>query len=126
MTRFVGSWMSRDQRADMWKRWKDGETVTSIAGSLGKRPGNICQVLAARGGIAPVPPKRADRTLTMANREDISRGLAMGWSLRAIARSLARSVSTVCREVGRHGGREAYRACDADEAAWASAWLPHR
>ena len=126
MTRFIGSWMSRAQRADMWKRWKEGETVTSIAGVLGKLPGNVYQVLAAGGGIAPVPPKRADHTLTLANREDISRGLAKGWSMRAIARALARPASTICREVGRHGGREAYRACDADEAAWASAQRPKK
>jgi hypothetical protein len=59
-------------------------------------------------------------------REEISRGLASGSSIRAIAKDLERTVSTVSREVVRHGGRPAYRASQADSQAWESALRPKR
>jgi IS30 family transposase len=62
--------------------------------------------------------------LSFAERESISRGLAAGWSLRAIARELGRAPSTISREVARHGGRNRYRAAKADQSAWKSARRP--
>src|SRR5258707_5851356 len=79
-----------------------------------------------RGGIVPAARRRSALTLTLAEREDISRGIASGSSIRAIAKSLERAVSTVSREVARHGGRARYRASDADQQAWESALRPKR
>ena len=76
------------------------------------------------GGIAPVARRRSLLTLTLAEREDISRGIASGSSIRQIAKGLQRAVSTVSREVARHGGRPQYRANDADQQAWESALRP--
>lgn len=106
------------QRQDVWRRWKHGQSLSEIARSLGKAPGSIHDFLSANGGIAPPPRSRSERSLTLAEREEISRGLAAGESLRAIARSLDRPASTVSREVARHGGRDRYRAGLADRRAW--------
>jgi transposase, IS30 family len=62
-------------------------------------------------------PQRSPLRLSLAEREEISRGLAAGRSVRAIARGIGRSPSTVCRKVAANGGRERYRACDADRRA---------
>ena len=59
-------------------------------------------------------PRRSALRLSLAEREEISRGLAAGQSVRAIARTVGRPASTVCREVAANGGRERYRACAAD------------
>jgi IS30 family transposase len=80
----------------------------------------VCCCLAS-GGITPAARRRSGRALTLAEREDISRGIASGSSIRAIASGLDRAASTVSREVTRHGGRSAYRALDADKQAWKSA-----
>ena len=67
------------------------------------------------------PPRvrcRAARQLSLVEREEISRGLAQGRSLRSIAAGLGRSPSTVCREVNRNGGRRRYRALRAEDRAW--------
>ena len=78
------------------------------------------------GGIAPPARRRSRLSLTLEEREDISRGIASDSSIREIARLLKRSASTVSREVARHGGRPAYRAHDADRRAWMSALRPKR
>src|SRR5579862_4160652 len=76
-------------------------------------------LLARHGGIAPAARRRSPRVLTLAEREDISRGIAGGASLRQIAKRLSRAASTISREVARHGGRAPYRANRADQQAWA-------
>jgi IS30 family transposase len=81
-------------------------------------------MLAQHGEIAPAVRRRSLLTLTLAERETISRGIGCGWSIRAIAKGLRRAVSTVSREVARHGGRPPYRASDADQKAWESALRP--
>jgi hypothetical protein len=68
-------------------------------------------------GFSPQLRRRSRLALTLAEREDISRGIASGSSIRDIAQGLHRAASTVGREVTRHGGRPAYRAHDADEQA---------
>jgi IS30 family transposase len=83
-------------------------------------------VLLPRGGIPPFARRRSQLALRLAEREDISRGIASGSSIREIASRLERAVSTVSREVTRHGGRPAYRAHDADRQAWVSALRPKR
>jgi IS30 family transposase len=96
----------------------------AIGRAVYKDHGSIQFLLSQHGGIAPSVRRRAQRTLTLAEREDISRGIASGLSIREIARRLQRAVSTVSREVARHGGRPLYRASEADQRAWKSAQRP--
>lgn len=124
MARIGRPGMSDAQKREVWRRWKRGQSLSEIGRALGKVPGSVHGVVAANGGFVPVPRKRADGALTLAEREEISRGLARGESLRAIAERLGRAPSTVGREVGRHGGRKGYRAAAADERAWDNARRP--
>jgi IS30 family transposase len=112
------------QRADMWNRWKAGQSLHAIGRALGKDQHVIYFLLARHGGITPAARRRSRRVLTLAEREDISRGIASGGSIRAIAKRLDRAASTVSREVARHGGRAQYRANEADQRAWESALRP--
>ena len=116
--------LSAMQRSEMWGRWKLGQSLHEIGRAFGKEHGVIHFMLAQRGGIAPAVHHRSLRTLTLAEREDISRGIASGSSIRGIAKGLKRAVSTVSREVARHGGRLLYRANEADHQAWDSALRP--
>src|SRR5579859_4543589 len=116
--------LSLAQRADMWNRWKAGESLNAIGRVLGKDKQVIHFLLARHGGIAPPARRRSPRVLTLAEREDILRGIASGQSLRAIAKCLQRAVSTLSQEVARHGGRPQYRASEADSQAWESARRP--
>src|ERR1700686_4819057 len=116
--------LSTEQRIDMWRRWKAGESLHDIGRAFGKGHGSIRFLLTQRGGIVPAARRRSLRTLTLAGREDISRGIASGLSIREIANGLQRAVSTVSREGARHGGRPLYRANEADHQAWESALRP--
>ena len=116
--------LSVSQRIEMWGRWKAGQSLHEIGRAVGKSHVVIQFLLARHGGMAPPTRRRARSTLTLAEREDISRGIAGGASLRQIAKGLQRAVSTVSREVARHGGRPEYRANDADQQAWESALRP--
>src|SRR3984893_3462198 len=116
--------LSSAQRAAMWGRWKAGQSLNEIGRALGKDHVVIQFLLARHGGIAPAARRRSRRTLPLAEREDISRGIAGGSSIRQIAKSVQRAASTVSREVARHGGRPQYRANDADQQAWESALRP--
>jgi IS30 family transposase len=116
--------LSAEQRTDMWRRWKAGESLHEIGRAFGKGHGSIRFLLTQRGGIVPTARRRSLRTLTLAEREDISRGIASGSSIREIAKGLQRAASTVSREVARHGGRPLYRANEADSQAWESALRP--
>jgi IS30 family transposase len=116
--------LSATQRTDMWSRWKEGQSLHEIGRVFGKDHVSIQFMLSQRGGIVPAARRRSLLTLTLVEREDISRGIASGSSIRNIARGLQRAVSTVSREVARHGGRPRYRASDADQQAWESALRP--
>ena len=83
-------------------------------------------LLLPRGGIPPAARRRSRLALTLAEREDISRGIASGSPLREMALRLDRAASTLSREISRHGGRPVYRAHDADDHAWKSALRPKR
>jgi transposase, IS30 family len=96
--------LSATQRADMWGRWKAGQSLHEIGRALGKEHVVIHFLLAQHGGIVPAARRRSLRTLTLAEREDISRGIASGSSIHEIAKELERAASTVSREVARHGG----------------------
>ncbi len=116
--------LSREKKAELWERWKRGQCASDIARVLERTKGAIHHVLAANGGIAPVARRRGAMALVLDEREEISRGIAAGRSIRGIAAGLGRSPSTVSREVARHGGRSAYRAADADVRAWEWALRP--
>lgn len=100
--------LSPDQKRELWRRWKVGESLSEIGRALGRQPGSIHGVVVANGGYVPIPRRRSARVLSLAEREEISRGLAEGASLRAIARRTCRAPSTICREIRRHGGRAGY------------------
>jgi IS30 family transposase len=118
--------LSAIEKRDVWSRWKAGQSLHEIGRAFDKPHSCIRAVLLPRGGIPPAARRRSRLALTFAEREDISRGIASGCSIREIARGLDRAASSVCREVARHGGRPAYRAHDADHQAWASALRPKR
>jgi len=126
MTQRKRSRLSPTQEADVWKRWKAGQSLHAIGRVFGKPHTSIRHLLLPRGGIAPATRQRSRLALTLAEREDISRGIASGSSIREIARHLDRAASTVGREVTRHGGRPAYRAHEADDQAWESALRPKK
>src|ERR1700693_160285 len=114
------------QITDVWRRWKAGQSLHEIGRAYGKPHPSIRGVLLPRGGIAPATRRRSRLALTLAEREDISRGIASGFALREIARGLHRAASTVSRELARHGGRPSYRAHHADFQAWESTLRPKR
>ena len=116
--------MSAGEEAEVWQRWKRGELCPDIGRALDRDRSAIYYVVAARGGIPPPPRTRSRRGLRVTEREEISRGLARGDSLRQIGRRVGRAPSTVSREVRRHGGRTRYRAAVADTRAWARARRP--
>jgi len=116
--------LSPEQKRELWSRWKAGESLSEIGRALGKQPGSIHGVVASNGGYVPAVRRRSARVLTITEREEISRGLAEGASLRRIAGRLHRAPSSISREVARHGGRHRYRAARAQERAWDRARRP--
>lgn len=106
------------QRRELWERWKAGEPLLEIARALSRPPMSVYGLLRRHGGIAPLVQRRSDRALSLEEREEISRAVAAGESLRSVARALGRAPSTISREVRRHRGLSGYRAFEADERAW--------
>ena len=100
------------------------QSLSDIGRALGKHAASVFGVLLAKGGIAPFVRKRPSWSLTLRDREEISRGLIAGLSLRRIAAQLGRSPSTISREVDRNQGRYKYRATMADERAWQADHAP--
>lgn len=115
---------SAAQRAEIWDRWQRGESMSSIGRRFDRHSSSIFSVISPTGGIRPAERKRGRLTLSLSEREEISRGLSVKRSLRAIARQLGRAPSTISREVRRNGGSAAYRAARADRAAWDRALRP--
>ena len=124
MARMGRPGLSDTEKAELWKRWKEGQTLSEIGRALGKHAGSIHGVLSLNGGIYPAKRKRSRLALTLLEREEISRGIAAGHSIRQIAKLVGRAPSTVSREIHRHGGIKKYRAADADLAAWERACRP--
>ena len=114
------------QKAVMWERWKRGDSLHEIARLFDRGHSSIQRILRETGGIRPRQRKRSGLSLTLAEREVISRGLAMQLSLRTIAYHLGRSPSTISREISRNGGYDCYRASAAEEAAWQRALRPKK
>src|ERR1700720_2783937 len=112
-------WFTPQQRAELWERWKNGQCVADIARALERRnKSGVYRILAVNGGITPEPRRRAAGALRLEEREEISRGIAAGRSIRRIALGLRRSPSTVSREIRRNGGCRAFPAGGADPRAW--------
>jgi IS30 family transposase len=124
MARMGRPGLTDGQKAELWERWKQGESLSDIGSAIGKHAGSVFGVLRLGGGIYQPPRRRSERSLTIAEREEISRGIAAGHSMREIARRIDRAVSTVSREIARNSGRRRYRATDADDAAWNRACRP--
>jgi len=108
----------------MWDRWQKVESLAAIARLFDREDPSIERIIRETGGIRPPRRRRSRLALTLAEREEISRGLVAGHTIRSIATSLDRAPSTVCREIKRNGGRRRYRANQADEMAWQRARRP--
>ena len=119
------SWgLSAAEQDEVWARWRRGQSLRLIARQLGKRVPSVRAFVLQTGGVQHHPPRRAQRSLSMAEREEISRGVAAGEPCRQIAARLGRAPSTVSRELARNGGRGRYRAQAADAAAFRRAQRP--
>ena len=117
---------TESDKAVMWERWRQGESLHAIARLFDRNHTSIGGILARTGGISPSPRRRSALALKLSEREEISRGVIAGGSMRAIARALGRAASTVSREIGRNGGWRTYRASEADASAWQRATRPKR
>ncbi len=112
------------QKTDIWNRWQRGESLNAIGRLFDRPSSSIFNMLAPTGGIRPALRQRFRLSLTLCEREEISRGVVSELSLRAIATQLGRSPSTISREINRNGGLKHYRASQADQAAWDRAHRP--
>ncbi len=112
------------QKAELWERWRRGEQMKSIGREFGKPSSSIFKHIRSTGGYTPVERRRAPGCLSLAEREEISRGLMVDRSIRSIARALGRAASTISREIKRNGGARRYRAVKADKRAWKQALRP--
>lgn len=100
--------LTNDQKAELWRRWHTGEGYSDIGRAIGKIPASVFGVLRLFGGYEPTTRCRSKRYLSLAEREEISRGLCAGYSMRLIAKRLGRSPSTISREIARNGGDRRY------------------
>ncbi len=114
------------ERTELWDRWQRGESLKAIGRAFGKPSSSIYYQLSPYGGIRPSPRRRSRLSLSLSEREEISRGIVAQRSIRSMASLLGRSPSTVSREVCRNGGYDQYRAAVADEQAWVCARRPKR
>jgi IS30 family transposase len=118
------TYYTEEQKALIWDRWQQGDSIHDIARLFDRYHSSVQGIFARCGGIRPPIRRRSARSLTLAEREEISRGIAARRSLRSIALRLGRAPSTVSREVQGNGGRRGYRASRADDAAWDRARRP--
>jgi IS30 family transposase len=118
-------WFTARQKAELWERWKSGLSAAAISRALDRRnKTGVLRIVTLHGGIAPAPRRRALASLRLEEREEISRGIAAGQSIRQIAHGLGRAPSTVSREIRRNCGGQRYRANRADRRAWKRALRP--
>ncbi len=110
-------WFTASELVEVRNHWHRGESTKEIGRILDRGGSAIHRQLAVYGGIRPQPRCRSSRALTLAERDEISRGIAAKDSIRSIAVRLGRAPSTVSREISRNGGYDSYRAAAADEAA---------
>ena len=119
--KYTGKPLTEERRHLLWQLWHEGKSLQEIARHLDIQRPSVFIYLQKRGGIEPAARTRSSIVLRKEEREEISRGLRAGLSLRQIARDLGRSPSTITREVRRHGGPRKYRATVADNRAWRQA-----
>ena len=124
MSRRKRRWYTAAEKSDMWDRWQRGESLNTIARAFETSHSAISKNFVRFGGIRPLARQRSSLALTLSEREEISRGVVIGLSLRMIARQLDRAPSTISREISRNGGQKRYRANQSDKAAWARAHRP--
>ena len=117
---------SEEDKKTIWAMREVGVPVKRIARHLGRRNSSLRKFIADAGGRRPSARQRCELRLSLAEREEISRGLAGGSSIRRIAAQIGRAPSTVGREVNANGGRSKYRALPADRAAQRRALRPKR
>ena len=109
---------SAAEQSEVWDRFEGGEAMRSIARSIGRSQGAVRDLIGKTGGVRPLAPTVwSDTRLCLAEREEISRGIAAGESSRQIGDRLGRAGSTISREIRVNGGRLRYRACDAETSA---------
>ena len=118
-----GPWFTPTFKTEVWRRWRGGESCADIARALGTYPGPLHRLLRQRGGVAHLRCRSA-RSLSLSEREEISRGICASDSIRAMAQRMGRAASSISREIARHGGKGRYRALDADRQAWRNAQRP--
>lgn len=116
--------VSSSEREQIWALWRAGESAAAIARALERGSTVVERVVSQMGGFPPAPRTRAATAFRLEEREEISRGLCQGHSMRHIARELGRAPSSISREIERNGGRDCYRAVEADQRAWAHARRP--
>jgi IS30 family transposase len=118
-------WFTAAQKGELWERCKNGQSAAAVSRALERRnKTGVERIVVLHGGIVPAPRQRALAALKLEEREEISRGIAAGRSIRQIAQGLGRAPSTVSREIRRNGGSQAYRANRADRRAWERALRP--
>ena len=115
---------TESQKALMWERWQKGDSLQQIAQLFDRNHSSIQRILAETGGIRPAQRSRSRLALTLAEREEISRAVVGGRSIRSMATTLGRAPSTISREIERNGGQGCYRASQAEQAAWNRARRP--
>jgi len=115
-----------EQKNEIWDRWQRGESQSSIGRLFDRESSSIFSLLSPSGGIRPAPRKRSKLSLTLSEREEISRGIVKQLSLRTMATQLKRSPSTISREIKRNGGYDYYRATTAEQSAWDRACRPKK
>ena len=101
---------SEEQKALMWDRWQKGDSMHAIARLFDRSHSSVAGILSRSGGIRPALRVRSRLALTLSEREEISRVVVAGQSMRSIAALLGRAPSTVSREIHRNGGGRGYRA----------------
>src|SRR5258707_15537713 len=87
---------SAAQRSEIWDRWQAGEPMSAIGRRFDRESSSVFSVISPTGGIRPPDRRRSKQTLSLSEREEISRWLSMRRSLRSIATHLGRSASTIC------------------------------
>jgi DNA-binding NarL/FixJ family response regulator len=95
---------SEAEKTLIWDWWRQGGSMRGVARELGRSSSSVRTMIESHGGVRPVPRCRNVRHLSLEEREEISRGMASGESLRSIAVRLGRSASTVSREVAAMAG----------------------
>src|SRR5258708_13735072 len=112
-------WFTATQKAELWERWKSGLSVAAISRALDRRnKTGVLRIVTLHGGIAPARRRRALAALRLEEREEISRGIAAGQSIRQIAHGLGRAPSTVSPEVRRNGASPRSPAHPAGKNLW--------